>query len=241
MMDFDEIFNLMVDKLPVFSKLKNYYPGADFRMFNEKIPRQAKRYSGRTSINANINVSEGKIPEDKDSPLAFSMEGYWGYPPESLISINWYPGWNSVQASIKHQALLNLTEKDIAGLRLLDSNNEKHLTYSANFVEPLSPKTGDFFIVPVYRIFGSEELSSMGKAISSRIQYPFILINKSDSETQGISENETIELRINNHILKVKVKLDNCLQPGLIGLSANFAGMPYLNLPATGQLIICNS
>ena len=51
-----------------------------------KIPRQPHRYSGRTAINANINVNEPMPPQDKDSPLAFSMEGYEGQPPSSLLS-----------------------------------------------------------------------------------------------------------------------------------------------------------
>src|SRR5262249_57333533 len=67
------------------------------RMAGEKIPRQPHRYSGRTAMFANITVHEPKPPDDPDSPLSFSMEGYQGQPPSPLITRYWSPGWNSVQ------------------------------------------------------------------------------------------------------------------------------------------------
>ncbi len=75
---FDDIVESLANELPYFSKLKKYIPDADFRMLNAKIPRQTIRYSGRTAMNANIAVSEPKLLQDPDSPLAFSMEGTAG-------------------------------------------------------------------------------------------------------------------------------------------------------------------
>jgi NADH-quinone oxidoreductase subunit G len=95
---FDDIVESLTRDLPFFSKLRKYVPGADFRMLNAKIPRQTIRYSGRTAMNANIAVSEPKLLQDTDSPLAFSMEGIQEKPPSSLVPFYWTPGWNSVQA-----------------------------------------------------------------------------------------------------------------------------------------------
>jgi NADH-quinone oxidoreductase subunit G len=61
------------------------------------------RASGRTAINANADVREHKTAKDPDSPLSFSMEGYEGQPPSSLITHFWSPGWNSVQSVTKFQ------------------------------------------------------------------------------------------------------------------------------------------
>ena len=52
---------------------------------------------------ANISVHEPKPPEDPDSPLSFSMEGYPDEPPAALIPFFWSPGWNSIQAVNKFQ------------------------------------------------------------------------------------------------------------------------------------------
>ena len=50
-------------------------PLSNFRMAGAKIPRESHRYSGLTSITANISVVEPKPPDDPDSALAYSMEG----------------------------------------------------------------------------------------------------------------------------------------------------------------------
>jgi NADH-quinone oxidoreductase subunit G len=98
----DGITESMAITLPLFSKLKKYAPDGDFRMLNTKIPRQTIRYSGRTAMNANIAVSETRLPGDTDSPLAFSMEGQQENPPSSLVPFYWTPGWNSVQAMYRY-------------------------------------------------------------------------------------------------------------------------------------------
>ena len=99
---FDDVVTSFTDSYPFFSKIKGSIPDAGFRFFNEKIARQTHRFSGRTAMNANISVSEPKPPQDDDSPLAFSMEGYKGVPPPDLIPYYWSPGWNSVQAMNKY-------------------------------------------------------------------------------------------------------------------------------------------
>ena len=99
----DDIIEEMASSLPVFKPVQDIAPTADFRIAGQKIPRQPHRYSGRTSMLANISVHEPKPPDDPDTPLSFSMEGYEGQPPAPLISRYWSPGWNSVQALNKFQ------------------------------------------------------------------------------------------------------------------------------------------
>ena len=53
-------------------------------------------------MNANISVSEPAPPQDNDSALKFSMEGYKGVPPSNLTPYYWSPGWNSPQAINKY-------------------------------------------------------------------------------------------------------------------------------------------
>ena len=114
-----------LDELPVFSKLKKYMPDADFRMLNAKIPRQTMRYSGRTAMNANIAVSEPKLSQDTDSPLAFSMEGQQENPPSSLVPFYWTPGWNSVQAMYNYLDEPNGSMKGgDPGIRLIEPAKE---------------------------------------------------------------------------------------------------------------------
>ena len=100
--NFDDVVSAFTEAYPFFSGIKENIPDAGFRYYNDKIARQTMRFSGRTSVNAAVSVNEPKPPQDNDSPMAFSMEGYKGVTPSSLTPYYWSPGWNSVQATNKY-------------------------------------------------------------------------------------------------------------------------------------------
>jgi NADH-quinone oxidoreductase subunit G len=116
---FDSLLNEISTEVPILSKIKEVAPEAGYREQGMKIPRQTPRYSGRTSMLANVNVSEQKPPQDDNSALAYSMEGSRALPPSELLSYYWSPGWNSAQASNKYLKELNnaLKGKD-PGIRI---------------------------------------------------------------------------------------------------------------------------
>ena len=117
---------------------------------------------------ADISVHEPKPPQDPDSPLSFSMEGYEGRPPAPLISRYWSPGWNSVQA-------LNKFQQEVAGplsggdpgKRLIEPASTGKPSYFGDIPEAAKKEysPSDF---PHYAIFGSEELSSSAPSIVER-------------------------------------------------------------------------
>lgn len=100
--NFDDIEKSLVEAYPVFSRINEILPDSAFRYFNEKIPRQTPRYSGRTAMTSNVSIHEPSPPQDYDSSLNFSMEGYKGVPPSNLTPFYWSPGWNSPQAINKY-------------------------------------------------------------------------------------------------------------------------------------------
>jgi NADH-quinone oxidoreductase subunit G len=165
---FDAVIHALVASLPLLAPIKDIAPDADFRIKGLKIPRQPHRYSGRTSMLANISVHEPKPPQDPDSPLSFSMEGYEGRPPAPLISRYWSPGWNSVQA-------LNKFQQEVAGplcggdpgKRLIEPASAGKPSYFGDIPEAAKTEysPSDF---PHYAIFGSEELSSSAPSIVER-------------------------------------------------------------------------
>ena len=99
----DDVTVAMGEDVPILKTLQDRFPGADFRVTGQKIPRQPHRASGRTAVTAHVHVHEPKPPDDRDSALAFSMEGFAGEPPPALIPRFWAPGWNSVQSVNKFQ------------------------------------------------------------------------------------------------------------------------------------------
>ena len=127
----DQVVDALVKAYPEFSAISSKIPDAGFRCFDEKVARQTMRYSGRTAMNAKIAVSEPKPPQDVDSPMSFSMEGYKGTPPASLIPYYWSPGWNSLQASNKYldEPGGHVRNGGDPGIRLFDDDNGLSLEY----------------------------------------------------------------------------------------------------------------
>lgn len=234
---FDDVVSSMVNELPFFSKLKKYEPDADFRMLNTKIPRQTMRFSGRTSINSHIDVSEQKLPRDNDSPLAYSMEGQMQKPPSSLVPFYWNPGWNSVQAISFYLDEPNGHMKGgDPGIRLIEADESGRDAYFKVSQKSVQAGKDEWLIIPVYQIFGSEELSAVGSAVSQRISGPFVFVNQKDADKIGIAEADHIRIEISDTELRIKVKIENSLPPGIAGLSVNLPEMPFIDLPAPGKL-----
>jgi NADH-quinone oxidoreductase subunit G len=232
----DDIAESLAKELPVFSKLANYKPSADFRMLNTKIPRQIIRFSGRTAMNANIAVSETGLPKDPDSPLKFSMEGQQENPPSSLVPFYWTPGWNSVQAMYNY-----VDEPDGSmkggdpGIRLFEQVTSSDIKYFKSGHRNVEVKKDELQIFPLYRIFGSDELSSVSPSVLKRIQEPFLLINEKDAVRLMVNEGDFVHLEILSEKIKVKIKIEYGVQNGMAVLSINLPGMSYIDLPSRGK------
>jgi len=234
---FDDIVSSMITDIPAFKKLKDYFSDADFRMINEKIPRQPMRYSGRTSIIAKIAVSETGIRQDIDSPLSFSMEGSHTNPPSSLTPFYWAPGWNSVQAENKYLDEPNGKMKGgDSGIRLIEPQDNPTNSYFKPTAGSIEIKKGEWLIVPVYQIFGSEELSSAASTLAKRIPEPFVYLNPKDAEELKIKDEEVIQLEISTVSLSIKVKIEESIGQGIAGLSVGLPGMPFIDLPGKGKV-----
>ena len=81
----DDITAALASDIPGLAAIRDVAPPATFRIAGLKVAREAHRYSGRTAMGANVTVHEPKPPDDPDSALSFTMEGYDGQPPSALI------------------------------------------------------------------------------------------------------------------------------------------------------------
>lgn len=229
----DDVIADMCNAFPVFSKIKEYLPHEDFRIYNEKINRQTKRFSGRTANNANINVSENRPPDDPDSPLAFTMEGAAESKPSSLVPYYWRPGWNSYQAQNFYLDKPDGSMKGgDPGIRLIEQKEQPGILYFEPAIKSEVLKEDEWLLLPVYQIFGSEELSSLAPAITERIQKPFLLTNRKDALSISKYEGDLLTLQIGNTTIDVVIKFDDRIPPRTAGLSINLPGMDYIELPA---------
>jgi NADH-quinone oxidoreductase subunit G len=230
----DALLSAMGKAFPILSALGDKLPGANFRVQGEKVPRQSPRYSGRTAMRANISVHEPKPPEDRDSPLAFSMEGYPGRLPSALITRFWAPAWNSVQSLNKFQAEVGgaLVGGD-PGLRLMEPGSTGAAAFTDEIPNAFRPRKNELLLVGLHHIFGSEELSRLSPAVAERAPAPYIALNPADAKQMEIDEGASVEIEVQGSTHRHPVRLKASLARGLAGIPVG-VGIPALELPAWG-------
>jgi NADH-quinone oxidoreductase subunit G len=229
----DDITAALAKALPVFEAIPEIAPPAGFRVTGQKIPRQSPRYSGRTAMRANIDVSEPKPPEDPDSPLSFSMEGYEGEPPAALIPRFWAPGWNSIQSVNKFQEeVAGPLRGGDPGRRLIEPAQAAKIAYFDQIPPAFEPREGEWLIIPIHHIFGSEELSILTPGIAERAPQPYLVLNPDHAADPPMKEGEAVELSINGTVYCLPVKFMPTLPVGIAGVPVGLPELPGMVRPA---------
>jgi NADH-quinone oxidoreductase subunit G len=233
----DDISAAIARELPVFEPILKIAPPASFRVAGEKIPRQPHRYSGRAAMLANITVHEPKPPNDPDSPLAFSMEGYEGQPPSPLITRFWSPGWNSVQALNKFQSEVGgpLRGGD-PGQRLIEPSKVERTAYFKEMPPAFRPRDGQWLVTPLHHIFGSEELSALSPGVAERSPQPYLALNPDDAVARRLSEGDEVELVLDGAVYRLPVRFHPELPRGVAGLPIGLRELPWAALPGWGRI-----
>ncbi len=234
----ENLLDELITEMPQFKGAEMAAPPADFRIKGQKIPREPHRYSGRTAMLADQNVSEPKPPEDPETPLSFTMEGYRGIPPSPLTPFFWSPGWNSVQAINKYQVEVGGPLRGGNSGQLLFSKKEPGERLCLNDVpEAFHANENEWLIIPLPHIFGSEELSIYSPGVKERSPQPYIAIARQDADRLNIGEGDTVQLQLNDRIFNLKAKIKEELAKGIAGVPLNIPGLYGLNLPSKGMLI----
>ncbi|MFD2512384.1 NADH-quinone oxidoreductase subunit NuoG [Pontibacter locisalis] len=229
---FDDLIPAIVVANLAFKGIEQVAPSADFRIAGQKIPRETHRFSGRTSMNAGIHVSEPKPQEDPDSPLSFTMEGYRGKAPSSIIPFFWSPGWNSQQAINKYQIEVGgpLRGGD-PGIRLINPSEASMGNHFSEAPEHFQPLDGHLFMVPLYHTFGSDELSALAPAIAQLAPEPYVAINLADAQELQVEDGQHLTFKIGEEVYRLPVKTSKSISRGAAGLPVGLPGISYAELP----------
>ena len=227
-----------------------------------KLPRQPHRYSGRTAMRAHINVHEPKQTEDKESVLAFSMEGVPPQVDSNLIASSWAPNWNSNQSISKFQdevggkmqqghpgtLLFAGTEGQSDHRSPLEGEQAKQgrqpevapwgdQTPAMNQGYGRQEEAGDGLqLAPLQRIFGSDELSARSPAIQERMTGPFIAVAAAEAARLNLSEGEQVTL---NGGPTLQLHLQPRIPEGVAAVypSANATGAAEVDLFTLGSRV----
>ena len=226
----DELLEELEKTSPQFEGISKSAPSHDFRIHGQPIPREPHRYSGRTAMLANINVSEPKPLQDDDSPLTFTMEGYKGIPPGSVVPFFWAPGWNSVQSVTKYQEEVGGSLRDgNPGVRLFKDKTVAAPSFFKDMPEAFMKREQKWLLLPRYHVLGSGELSSYTKAIEELSPGPYIALSKSDIDQLGVAEGSVVEIEAGERKYSLRVKMEKDLCNGIVLVSAGLRGMDAMN------------
>ncbi len=233
----DDVVDSLTAELPVLARIKAAAPPASFRMAGEKIPRQPHRYSGRTAMLAQIDVNEPKPPDDPDSALSFSMEGNPDQPPSALIPFFWAPGWNSYQAVNKFQEeIAGPLRGGNPGVRLIEPGPQAQGDYFSETAEPFQSRGHELLFVPLYHIFGSEELSALSPGVKQLSPEAYVALNEDEARRLRLEAGDTVEFAICGTAYRAPLKIRPELPAGLAGIPAGIEPLEGIPLPAWSRV-----
>jgi NADH-quinone oxidoreductase subunit G len=230
----DQVAAACAAAIPELGPIVQTAPPADFRIAGQKIPREPHRYSGRTAISADVGVHEPEPPPDPDSALAFTMEGYPGEPPAALIPRYWAPGWNSVQSLNKFQQEVGgpLAGGD-PGVRLIESGDGTQGGYFSDMPAAFQAHSGEWLLLPLQQIFGSDETSAWSPPIMQRILPPFVALHPDDAAALGCGNGDVVELQVAGVVMQLPLQLRPDIARGVAGVPAALPPLAGVALPAS--------
>ncbi len=181
-------------------------------------------------------------PEDTDTPFAFSMEGYQGRGPTSLLPRYWSPGWNSSEAINRFQIEVGgpLHGGD-PGLRLIEPGDGRAGSDGAGLqtVSVAAVPTGKLeavlMLCSLSEVFGSEETSRRAPAVAESMPPAYMLLNPDTAVSLGVVEDGRYCLRlgIDDEVreLSLTVHVDETLPIHVAGLPDGYPETSWWQAP----------
>ncbi|WP_323896010.1 NADH-quinone oxidoreductase subunit NuoG [Aeromonas allosaccharophila] len=224
--NFDQISHACASSHPLLATMLEAAPNAGLRIRGMRLAREPHRYSGRTSMLADQNVSEPRVAQDPDSPFNFSMEGYAGARQNMpQVPFAWAPGWNSPSAWNKFQDEVggHLRAGD-PGRRLLEVA-EDTLGWFATIPAPFKAEDA-LQVVNYAQLFGGEELSARSPVIQARMNEPELVLNPLDADRLALHEGSQVSFSWGGSHWQLRLRLSAQLSVGLVGLPLGVNGLP---------------
>ena len=235
----DDLLARLATELLAFADVPGIAPPAGFRVVGQKIPRQPARYSGRTAIAAHLDVHEPSLPDDPDTALSFSMEGFDGQPPPPLTARFWAPQWNSAQAINKFQIEVGgpLHGGD-PGRRLIEPQPNATPEYPTAIPPPFAARPGEWLLLPAFHIHGSDELSILSPGVAERAPQPCLTLGPEDAALLGLDGGQQASLSLDGRSYALPVVIHPGVPVGVAMVPAGLPGLPGVTLPSWGKLSV---
>ena len=90
-------------------------------------------------------------------------------------------------------------------------------------------------LVPLYHIFGSEELSVLSPGVKERSPQPYLALNPADAQRLHITADAKV--MIGQATIELPIKLEPSLPHGIAGIPIGLADMPKMAVPTWATLV----
>jgi NADH-quinone oxidoreductase subunit G len=137
---------------------------------------------------------------------------------------------------------LNKFQEEIAGplrggplgRRLISPGDVDQEGYFVKVPAAFEPPQNEWLVVPIYHIFGSEELSVLTHGIRELAPEPYLALNPEDAASLPAEAGEEVSLDIEGIVYQLPVRLLSTLPRGLAGLPVGLPALPGIGQPARG-------
>ncbi|MDK8464781.1 NADH-quinone oxidoreductase subunit NuoG [Marinobacter sp. SS13-12] len=189
----DTVVRACADTHPALAGMVDAAPDAHYRIRGLRLAREPHRYSGRTAMRADQEVSEPRAPRDSDTAFAHSMEGYSGYQePRQQVPFAWAPGWNSPQAwnRFTDEVGGHLRGGD-PGVRLIHP-----VPGQGSYSQPTQcvESTDALRALILPRLFGGEETSARATPIQQRTELPCLTLSPDDALRLAVRSGDVVTI-----------------------------------------------
>jgi len=115
------------------------------------------------------------------------------------------------------------------GLRLIEPEKDKAPNYFPGIPEEFQVRSGQYFLLPVYHIFGSEELSAQSAAIIKVMPQPYVAMNQNTAHMLQLEDNIINSVTINGEQeIQAKIKINPDIPDTVIGFPIGLPGFESL-------------
>lgn len=214
--NFDLIMSEMIKHEPALAGVESVAPLASFQIHKMKIARAPLRYSGRVSMRSEISVQEPKQPQDEDSALAYSMEGYQGTrEPGPLIPFAWAAGWNSPQAWNKYIDQSGQLRNGQDGVILKHIKIHTDLSITP---EKTNKKYNGFTLVPLYDLFASAPFRKHLPLFDERDRPAFVKMTPDVAKALRLNQNDKLLISHQDQTQTMNLIIDEQFADDCIGI-----------------------
>ena len=92
-------------------------------------------------------------------------------------------------------------------------------------------------MLPLYHIFGSEELSLLSPGVAQLSPQPYVAMNSADAAQAGFEPQSNVEFTIAGTSYRLPLQLRDDLPQGVAGLPAGIGILQGVQLPAWSKIV----